>query len=220
MTQADDPDMTGDAFAVVEPASGAVVPAGAPEQEHSRFDEAADKVSTFASGAADRVGEFATNTAAASGRIASQVVDRLRNNAELAAERGTTTIADEVVEKVAGIAAREVPGVYDLGGDVARVFASVRDRIGLGDGDGEQANRGVSVRLEGRNATVRVTLVIEYGFVVYSVAEKVRAKVISSVENLLGLEVTAVDIVVDDVHVEDKDKERSGGDEARAADYQ
>jgi uncharacterized alkaline shock family protein YloU len=208
MSQVHDPDMTGDALAVVEPASGVMVPAqpGAPEQEHSRFDEAADRVSTFASGAADRVGELASSTAAASGRIASQVVDRLRNNAELAAERGTTTIADEVVEKVAGIAAREVPGVYDLGGDVARVFAAVRDRIGLGDEDGEPANRGVSVRLEGRNATVRVTLVIEYGYVVYSVAEKVRAKVIGSVENLLGLEVTAVDIVVDDVHVEDKDQ--------------
>jgi uncharacterized alkaline shock family protein YloU len=214
-----DPDMTGDALAVVEPASGAFVPAQAGAPEHSRFDDAADKVSTFASGAADKVGDFASSTAAASGRIASQVVDRLRNHAELAAERGTTTIADEVVEKVAGIAAREVPGVYDLGGDVARVFAAVRDRIGLGDEDGEPANRGVSVRLEGRTATVRVTLVIEYGFVVYSVAEKVRTKVISSVENLLGLEVTAVDIVVDDVHVEDKGKERTGNDEARAADY-
>jgi uncharacterized alkaline shock family protein YloU len=213
-TDLDDPDLTGDAFATVEPAS-AVVPAqaGAPAEErshfdegHSRFDDAAERVSTFASGAADKVGDFASSTAAASGRIASQVVDRLRNNAELAAERGTTTIADEVVEKIAGIAAREVPGVYDLGGDVARVFASVRDRIGLGDGDGEQSNRGVAVKLEGRTATVRVTLVIEYGYVVYSVAEKVRTKVIGSVENLLGLEVTAVDIVVDDVHVEDKDK--------------
>ncbi|GAA4248174.1 hypothetical protein GCM10022255_027070 [Dactylosporangium darangshiense] len=222
MSEADDPDLTGDALATVEPASAqAVVPAqpGAPAEEHSRLDEAAERVSTFAAGAADKVGEFASNTAAASGRIASQVVDRLRNNAELAAERGTTTIADEVVEKVAGIAAREVPGVYDLGGDVARVFAAVRDRIGLGEGEGESANRGVSVRLEGRTATVRVTLVIEYGFVVYSVAEKVRTKVISSVENLLGLEVTAVDIVVDDVHVEDKDQERTGNDEARAADY-
>ncbi|WP_433057272.1 Asp23/Gls24 family envelope stress response protein [Dactylosporangium sp. CS-033363] len=208
-TDIDDPDMTGDAMSTVEPASGAVVPAqaGAPEQEHSRFDEAAEKVSTFAAGAADKVGEFAANTAAASGRVASQVVDRLRNNAELAAERGSTTIADEVVEKIAGIAARKVEGVYDLGGDVARVFAAVRDRIGLGDDERENGNRGVSVRLEGRTATVRVTLVIEYGYVVYSVAEKVRAQVISSVENLLGLEVTAVDIVVDDVHVSDEDKE-------------
>ncbi|WP_432986514.1 Asp23/Gls24 family envelope stress response protein [Dactylosporangium sp. CA-233914] len=208
-TDIDDPDLTGDALATVEPASAAVpVPAqaGAPAQEQSRFDEAAEKVTTFAAGAADKVGEFATNTAAASGRVASQVVERLRNNAELPADRGTTTIADEVVEKIAGIAARQVEGVYDLGGDVARVFAAVRDRIGLGDDERETGNRGVSVRLEGRNATVRVTLVIEYGYVVYSVAEKVRTQVIGSVENLLGLEVTAVDIVVDDVHVEDKDR--------------
>ncbi|MEV6931997.1 Asp23/Gls24 family envelope stress response protein [Dactylosporangium sp. NPDC051485] len=226
MSEAVDPDLTGDALATVEPAAaepasvepaaaepvtGTVVPAqeAAPGREqHSRLDEAAEKVTTFAA-----------STAAASGRIASQVVDRLRNNAELAAERGTTTIADEVVEKVAAIAAREVPGVYDLGGDVARVFAAVRDRIGLGDSDGESSNRGVSVRLEGRDATIRVTLVIEYGYVVYSVAEKVRTKVIGSVENLLGLEVTAVDIVVDDVHVDEKATKRAGNDEARAADY-
>jgi uncharacterized alkaline shock family protein YloU len=216
-TDVDDPDLTGDALATVEPAAGLVpAQAGAPAEEHSRFDEAADKVSTFAAGAADRVGEFASSTAAASGRVASQVVDRLRNNAELAAERGTTTIADEVVEKIAGIAARKVDGVYDLGGDVARVFASVRDRIGLGEDEGETSNRGVSVRLEGRNATVRVTLVIEYGYVVYSVAESVRTQVINSVENLLGLEVTAVDIVVDDVHVQDKDKEPAASASAPA----
>jgi uncharacterized alkaline shock family protein YloU len=38
---------------------------------------------------------------------------------------------------------------------------------------------------------------------VYSVTEKVRANVIGAVEKLLNLEVTAVDIVVDDVHVPD-----------------
>ncbi|GAB3871551.1 Asp23/Gls24 family envelope stress response protein [Dactylosporangium cerinum] len=205
-TDVDDPDMTGDALSIEPAAPGSVAGTAATTGERvSAFaSDTAERVGEFASTTADRVGEFASTTAAASGRIASQVVDRLRNNAELAAERGTTTIADEVVEKIAGIAAREVPGVYDLGGDVARVFASVRDRIGLGDDEREQGNRGVSVRLEGTSAAVRVTLVIEYGFVLYSVAEKVRANVIGAVENLLGLEVTSVDIVVDDVHVSDK----------------
>jgi uncharacterized alkaline shock family protein YloU len=199
----DDPDMTGDALSIEPAAPGSV--AGTTGERVSAFaSDTAGRVGELASTTADRVGEFATSTAAASGRIASQVVDRLRNNAELTAERGTTTIADEVVEKIAGIASREVPGVYDLGGDVARVFASVRDRIGLGDDEREHGNRGVSVRLEGRSAAVQVTLVIEYGFVLYSVAEKVRANVIGAVENLLGLEVTSVDIVVDDVHVSDK----------------
>jgi uncharacterized alkaline shock family protein YloU len=167
--------------------------------------------------AVDRAGDAVERAAAASGRVASQVVERLRNNAELAAERGITSIADEVVEKIAGIATREVPGVYDLGGDVARFFANVKERIGLGDAD-DDADRGMSVRLEGRTAVINITLVIEYGFVVHSVTEKVRAKVISSVENLLGLEVTEVNIRVDDVHVDDAGP--VGGDEARAAGYQ
>jgi uncharacterized alkaline shock family protein YloU len=140
-----------------------------------------------------------------------RAADRLRNNAELPADRGTTVIANEVVEKIVGIATREVPGVHDLGGDVARVFAAVKERIGLGDGDG---NQGVSVRLEGPRANIKITLVIEYGFVVYSVTEKVRAKVITAVENMLGVEVTAVDIVVDDVHVPDSGP---NGAEPRAA---
>jgi uncharacterized alkaline shock family protein YloU len=145
----------------------------------------------------ERFHEAAADAAAASGRM----VDRLRNNAEVNAERGTTIIANEVVEKIAGIAAREIPGVHDLGGDVSRVFSAVKERIGLGDGDDDQ---GVSVRLDGAKAAVKVTLVVEYGFVVYSVTEKVRANVIGAIENLLGLEVTAVDIVVDDVHVPDE----------------
>jgi uncharacterized alkaline shock family protein YloU len=177
--------------------------------------ETAQKVGTFATDAYEKAGDAVERATTASGRIASQVVDRLRNNAELAAERGTTTIANEVVEKIAGIATREVPGVYDIGGDVARLFAAVKERVGLGEADEE--NRGVTVRLEGSQAAIKIVIVIEYGFVVYSVTEKVRAKVISSIENLLGLEVTAVDIVVDDVHYDDGGA--VGNDEVRAAGY-
>lgn len=193
-----DSDATGSIPAVVEPAADSTPESTADGQ--SRFGDAVDRVGEVAGDVAEKVGDAAERAAAATGRIASQVVDRLRNNAELAAERGTTTIADEVVEKIAGIATREVPGVYDLGGDVARFFASVKERVGLAD-QGESADQGVSVQLAGRNAEVKLTIVVEYGFVVYSVTEKVRAKVISAIENLLGLEVTTVDILVDDVHV-------------------
>jgi uncharacterized alkaline shock family protein YloU len=186
------------------------------ERASERAQEVVERASGRAGEVATQVGDAVERAAHASGRVAAAVVDRLRNNAELAAERGTTTIANEVVEKIAGIAAREVPGVYDLGGDVARVFAAVKDRVGLGDA-GEDTDRGVRVRLDGRVAAITVTIVIEFGFVVHSVTEKVRAKVISSVENLLGLEVAQVDVVVDDVHVEDSGP--VGDDEARAANY-
>ncbi|GII20773.1 hypothetical protein Pme01_03700 [Planosporangium mesophilum] len=175
---------------------------------------AVERARDLAADAAERIGGAVDRAAAASGVVAAQMVGRLRNNAELVAERGSTIVANEVVEKIAGIAAREVPGVYDLGGDVARIFSAVKERVGFDD----DSDQGVSVRLEGDTAAIRVTLVLEYGFVVHSVTEMVRAKVIGSVENLLGLEVTAVDIVVDDIHVPDNGP--VGDDEARAAGYQ
>jgi uncharacterized alkaline shock family protein YloU len=189
-----------------EKAPAAEAPAGEPEVEKDRAadraSDAVDRVGEQVNEVVERAGDAVERAAAASGRVASAVVERLRNNAELAVERGTTSIADEVVEKIAGIAVREVPGVYDIGGDVARVLAGLKERIGLGDAE-DETDRGMRVRLQGRTAQVNVTLVIEYGFVVHSVAEKVRTKVINAIENLLGLEVTEVNILVDDVHVPD-----------------
>jgi uncharacterized alkaline shock family protein YloU len=153
-----------------------------------------------AGGAGDKIGDAVERATAASGRVASAVVERLRNEGSLSTERGATTIADEVVEKIAGIAARGVTGVHDLGGDVARVFAGLKEKVGLGDADGD-SNRGVGVRLDGSKATVDITLVIEYGQVVRTVTDAVRTEVITAVEKMLNLEVAEVNIRVDDVHV-------------------
>jgi uncharacterized alkaline shock family protein YloU len=190
----------GDSLAHVEPAA----PSAPVETSMFRdsVDLAGTRVGEFASGAAEKAGEYAHSAAKATGEFATHVADRIRNNAELHAERGSTTIADEVVEKIAGYAARVVEGVYDLGGDVARALASVKERVGLGHKD-DMSAQGVTVRLEGNTASVRIVLVIEYGYVVYSVTEKVRSQVIGAVESLLGLEVTAVDINVDDVHIDE-----------------
>jgi len=196
-----------------------------PEAEQSRVDEIKDKAADVAADVKERAGEAleqaceaisdaADRVATATKEAAGTVVTRLRNNASIPAERGKTVIANEVVEKIAGIAAREVPGVYDLGGDAARLFSAVRERLHLGE---ESAAQGVSVRLDGKTAEIEVVIVIEFGFVVYSVTEKVREKVISSVENLLGLEVLAVDVTVDDVHIDDEGP--IGNDAERAVGY-
>jgi uncharacterized alkaline shock family protein YloU len=208
-----------------------VQPAGEPaaqpaaEAPSSTVDEIRDRAAEIASDVADKAGdalkeagdavqEAAGRAVEATKEAASNVVSRIRNNATLPAERGHTTIADEVVEKIAGIAAREVPGVFDLGGDVARMFTAVKERLHLGE---ESAAQGVAVKLEGKTASIVVTIVLEFGFQVYSVTDAVREKVISSVENLLGLEVTGVDVAVDDVHIPDDGP--VGNDAARAVGY-
>lgn len=175
--------------AVVEPDADA-------STAFDRGRDAAERVGSAVGDAAQQVGDKV-------GEAVSTLVTRLRNTAEIEDddERGKTTIADEVVQKIAGIAAREVPGVHDLGGQASRMFATLREKIGLAESDNEEADNGVSVRLEAATAVVELKLVIEFGYVVHSVTEAVRSKVISSVENMLGLEVTAVNIRVVDVNV-------------------
>jgi uncharacterized alkaline shock family protein YloU len=183
------------------------------DRANQLVDRAGEAISDAADKAHEVIGEAAEKAGEALSEAAHNAVTRLRNNATLPAARGRTTIANEVVEKIAGIAACEVPGVYDLGGDVARLFSSIRERLNLGE---ESAAQGVAVRLEGASAEITVTIVVEFGFVVSSVTDTVREKVISSVEALLQLDVKNVDVVVDDIHVETdgpvgNDKERAHG---------
>ncbi len=111
-------------------------------------------------------------------------------------ERGSTTLADVVVTKVASIAAREVPGVYELGGGVARAVGGMTQRVGVGD----QRTQGVSVEVGQREAAVDLTLVIEYGESIPQVSEAVRNNVIKRVEGITGLSVTEVNIAVNDLY--------------------
>ncbi|MDR7277930.1 Asp23/Gls24 family envelope stress response protein [Catenuloplanes atrovinosus] len=119
--------------------------------------------------------------------------------ADNGATRGTTSVDDEVVEKIAAAAARAVPGVTDLGGDVARFFNTVFDRVGL-DKVGD-ATRGVNAKITGTAAEINVVLVIEAGSVVADVTEAVRVAVIEAVEKY-GLTVSAVNVKVDDIEVD------------------
>ncbi|MFJ8345186.1 Asp23/Gls24 family envelope stress response protein [Streptomyces sp. NPDC094153] len=124
--------------------------------------------------------------------------------------RGKTTIADGVVAKIAGMAAREVPGIYNLGAGMARAFGAMRERV---PGAGGSVTRGVKVEVGERQAAVDLD-VVEYGVSIVAVAGDVRTNVISAVERMTGLEVVEVNIAVDDVHLPDEEEE-PGPDEGR-----
>jgi uncharacterized alkaline shock family protein YloU len=110
--------------------------------------------------------------------------------------KGRIHIADEVVEKVAGLAAMEVPGVADLGGDFARALESVRERIGIGNKRGDQ---GVKAEVSGHQVAISVTIMVEFGHVVLDVARQVQANVARQTQRMLGLAVVEVNVTVDDV---------------------
>ncbi len=112
---------------------------------------------------------------------------------------GTTTIADGVVQKIAGMAATDVSGVYRVGGGAANAISSLRSR--LPGSTAPSVTQGVSVEVGPAEATVVVDLTAEYGVAIQDVAAAVRANVISAVGRMTGLTVTTVDVNVDDVHL-------------------
>lgn len=121
----------------------------------------------------------------------------------LQSEKGQTSIADGVVTKVAGLAAREVPGVHNLGGGATRALGNVTQRVGIAD----RSTQGVSVEVGEREAAVDLTLTIEYGESIPAVADAVRAQIVKRVEGITGLSVTEVNIAVDDLYFPGEDEE-------------
>ncbi|MDO9380762.1 MAG: Asp23/Gls24 family envelope stress response protein [Nocardioidaceae bacterium] len=123
-----------------------------------------------------------------------------KTDGPLVTEQGRTTIADTVVSKIAGIATREVSGVYAVGGGAARAVGALRERI---PGSSTNHSQGVSVEVGERQAAVDVQLVAEYGVSIADLSAGVRRNVISAVERMTGLQVTEVNITVNDVNLDD-----------------
>lgn len=136
--------------------------------------------------------------------------DVAKKSSALESTQGKTAIADTVVSKIAGIATRDVSGVYNLGGGAARTVGAIRERI---PGSRTNASQGVSVEVGERQAAIDIDVVAEYGVSITDLASGVRSNVINSVERMTGLEVVEVNISVNDIHLpneDDDDVEESG----------
>ncbi|TFI24987.1 Asp23/Gls24 family envelope stress response protein [Streptomyces sp. 4R-3d] len=121
--------------------------------------------------------------------------------------RGLTTIADGVVEKIAGMAARDVIGVHAMGGTgMARTFGAVRERV---PGRSRSVSQGVKAEVGETQTAIDLDIVIDYGVAIADVAGSVREHVISAVERMTGLEVVEVNIVVSDVNLPGEENEDS-----------
>ncbi len=132
---------------------------------------------------------------------------RQQQDSPLQTERGGTRIEDSVVSKIAGIAAQEVDGVR-MGGGTSQAIGGLLSRVpGSSTGGGSQA-RGVSVEVGEVEAAIDATLTVAYGRSIPQVAEAVRRNIINRVENLVGLNVTEVNIAVNDVFFPEQERQQ------------
>lgn len=115
---------------------------------------------------------------------------------EVTVASGKTVIVDPVIAKIAGMAAREVPGVFALGGGAARIVGAVRGALGNTD-----LSQGVKVEVGETQVAADVTIVVEYPLPLTGVADAVRAAVASAITDLVGMQVAEINVTVTDVHI-------------------
>lgn len=114
----------------------------------------------------------------------------------LETDRGITTIADDVVAKLAGHACREVEGVAAMG----KSFRRLLNRVSPGE---EALTQGVNVEVGKKEAAIDVVILVQYGYAIPTLAQEVRENVIARVEAGTGLSVKEVNIEVDDLQFEE-----------------
>lgn len=110
---------------------------------------------------------------------------------------GKTVIAEGVVAKIAGVAAREIEGVHELvplGATAA--IAGIAGRLTRAD----QRSTGVSVEVGQKEAAVDLNMTVDYGVNIPQVAEAVRQNIMDRIRAMTGLIVKEVNINAADLY--------------------
>lgn len=105
-------------------------------------------------------------------------------------EVGIVKISDEVVSVIAGIAADEIKGIVGMSsaGGFTQMFSGKKN-----------LSKGVKVNVKEDSADIDLYVTVEYGIKIHEVCTKTQINVKKAVETMTGLNVTAVNIYVQNV---------------------
>ena len=108
---------------------------------------------------------------------------------------GRIEMSEGVVATIAGLAARDIPGIYSLGRSRLMSF-------------GDKPTRGVSAEVGQKEAALDIEVIIEHGCNIRQVADELRTKVAEAVDRMTGRKVLEVNLDVVDLHLPDKESPR------------
>ncbi|MBQ7360579.1 MAG: Asp23/Gls24 family envelope stress response protein [Lachnospiraceae bacterium] len=107
---------------------------------------------------------------------------------------GAVQIADDVVAMITSLAATEVEGVSAMAGNITNELMS---KVGV-----KSLTKGVKVDIFENSVTVDLAVMVEYGYNIPAISQKVQQKVKTAIENMTGLTVTDVNIRIAGVNMQ------------------
>lgn len=128
-------------------------------------------------------------------------IDKGGVNMEEQLNLGAVKVSDEVIATIAGIAATQVDGVAGLSEGIVNGIA----KLFTGS---HQAPKGIKVELENEEVNLDVSIIVKYGISIPEIAAKVQENIKKAVENMTGLKAVKVNLYIQGVHIEEKDKSK------------
>ncbi len=108
---------------------------------------------------------------------------------------GKVTYANDVIAKIAALAAAEVKGIIGTSG------GSIQEMLGV-----KNLTKGLKVTVVGQTVSVELNVVVEYGSMIHKVCEQVQESIIKAIESMTDLKVTAVNVHVDSIKLPEEAK--------------
>ena len=110
---------------------------------------------------------------------------------QLQLEQGAIRIADDVVAKIAGMAALETPGIAAMSGGLSEGWGK---RL-----SGKNVQKGVIVEVGQLEAAIDLRILVLYETPIHEVCRMLQQNVREAVENMTGLRVVEVNVKVEGV---------------------
>ena len=100
-------------------------------------------------------------------------------------DTGKVTYANDVIAKIAALAANEVKGIVGMSG------GSFQDMFG-----GKNLTKGLKVVVAENTVAVELHVIVEYGSLIHKVCAEVQDSITKAIESMTDLKVTNVDVHV------------------------
>jgi len=108
---------------------------------------------------------------------------------------GSISYASDVIAVIAGLAASEVAGVAEMAG------SGIAQMLGV-----KNLGKGVKVIVEENTVALEMVLTVFYGVKIHEVAAAVQQNAIKAIENMTGLTVSKVNVMVQGIKFEKAEK--------------